>query len=274
MPYFAVDDGMYDHPKFDGLSDAAVALWAKAGSWSMRYLTDGHVPADRVRKLGYEMEAAEELVRRGLWCGLLDGLQAGFRFHEWEKHQNSKAEVEKARDRWREEKRIKRAAKSDRKPEMSGPDSGVDSGKDSGPESFAPTQPNPITSSSKKAKPRKRGPRDDLFDLVRDTFESAHARAHEVHQGVQASLVAQVVTWALGIPAETREATIKRAIAGFFLDPFWRGEGSHPFVMFAKAPGQFVKHADAHGAAVSGFKLAVGERLSSIGADGTSKLKW
>jgi hypothetical protein len=136
VPYFAVDDGMYDHPKFDGLSDTAVALWTKAGSWCARYLKDGEVPADRVLKLGYTPSVADELVRAGLWTGH----RTGFRFHQWERHQFSKADVEKKRERWREEKRRQRGLKSQYKPEMSGTDSGVESG----PVSECPIPSHPI----------------------------------------------------------------------------------------------------------------------------------
>ncbi len=149
MPYFAVDDGLYDHPKFDGITDASLALWTRAGSWCMRYLTDGFVPSDRVRKLGYDTPQSDELVRRGIW----HGVQGGFRFHEWLKHQDSKADIEKHRDRWREEKRSKRRLKTHGKQEMSGSDSDAESGVDSTCPN--PTQPNPTNSydSSTKSLP-------------------------------------------------------------------------------------------------------------------------
>lgn len=46
MPDFRVDDGFGNHPKTVGLSLEAIGLWTLAGAWSMRYLTDGHVPAE------------------------------------------------------------------------------------------------------------------------------------------------------------------------------------------------------------------------------------
>lgn len=114
MTAFRVDDGMYDHPKFEGLSDAALALWTRAGSWCGRYLNGGHVPADRVVKLGYGVPAAEELVSRGIWKrGCPPEMSTRtclscFHFHQWYQHQPSKDDVETSREKWREDKRRQR----------------------------------------------------------------------------------------------------------------------------------------------------------------------
>lgn len=76
MTWFRVDDGFYDHPKvvqlFDDPEDAviAIALWAMAGSWASKQLTDGVVPAQVLRRLlpGVDCErGAAALVRVGLW---------------------------------------------------------------------------------------------------------------------------------------------------------------------------------------------------------------
>lgn len=102
--WFRVCDTLYDHPKFYDASDAAVALWVRAGSWCMRNLTDGRVPAGMVARLGSE-EAAAELVKRGLWRRVRGG---GYRFHDWAQYQPTRAQVEADRksarlrqERWR-----------------------------------------------------------------------------------------------------------------------------------------------------------------------------
>lgn len=150
MTYFAVDDGFWAHPKTDGLSDGAVALWTKAGSWSSRYLTDGKVPARTIAKLGHTMEQAEELVHAGLWAGLLDGVHCGFLFHQWQDHQPTKESVEKKRARWRSTQRGKRAAESLRNSGMSTLDTTEDSALESKCPSPSPS-PSPVPEEEKSA---------------------------------------------------------------------------------------------------------------------------
>lgn len=116
MTWFKVDDGFYDHPKVEALANgehyvSAVALWTLAGSWCAKYLTDGHVPRSRVVRLGLPMEAAEELVRVGLWTEEDDG----FRFYGWTEYQPTREEVEARRAQDRDRKREARAVKSARR---------------------------------------------------------------------------------------------------------------------------------------------------------------
>lgn len=66
------------------LDPAAVSLWVRAGSYCARHDTTGYVPAGVVRILGYQPEAARELVKSGMWREV----EGGFRFHEWRKHQD------------------------------------------------------------------------------------------------------------------------------------------------------------------------------------------
>lgn len=139
MTYFKVDDGFWAHPKVEPLSTKAVALWCKAGSWSARYLTDGHIPARTLSKLDHADSEAGELVRAGLW----DLAPDGFVFHQWEEHQQTKAEVEEEREKWRNEKRRQRTAKSKAKSQMSG----TESGELSATVSRGPLRSDPILSS-------------------------------------------------------------------------------------------------------------------------------
>lgn len=105
MPWFQVDDGFHAHPKVFSLSMAAVGVWVLGGSWSARYLTDGAVPAGMVTRLGGSPEHAAELVAAGLWSETPEG----FQFHEWEKVQPLKADVEAERAAARERMRAVRA---------------------------------------------------------------------------------------------------------------------------------------------------------------------
>lgn len=108
MTWFKVDDTFSDHPKVDELSLAAVGLWTLAGSWSARNLTDGRVTRARVAKFGGTSSEVTELVDAGLWT--VDG--DGWKFHEWEEYQPTKAETETKRREARERMRKVREKRS------------------------------------------------------------------------------------------------------------------------------------------------------------------
>ena len=74
MPWGRIDDDLYDHPKVLELGAhrlTCMGLYALALSWCNRYLTDGYIPSDRVKKLGGTPALAERLVRVGLWDKVL-----------------------------------------------------------------------------------------------------------------------------------------------------------------------------------------------------------
>lgn len=103
---FQVDPDFYDHPKSIGLSDAATALWVRAGSYSTAKLLDGFVPEHVLVTLSRTAEAAaEELVARGLWRRR----RGGFQFHQWEQRNLTRARVETDRAHDRDKKKRQRA---------------------------------------------------------------------------------------------------------------------------------------------------------------------
>ncbi|MFW8622498.1 hypothetical protein ACOI1A_00835 [Corynebacterium glutamicum] len=104
MAWFKVDDGFWSHPKVLLLSDSAVALWVKAGTYSCQHLTDGEIPRQLLRFLGTE-SAADELVESGLW----NATDQGFRFHDWDDYQETSDAVKQRRDQARERQRKRRA---------------------------------------------------------------------------------------------------------------------------------------------------------------------
>jgi 5-methylcytosine-specific restriction endonuclease McrA len=71
MPWFLVDDGFYSHPftlRVLATEPAALGLWAAAGSWSSRHLTDGVVPDPGLPLLfPGAVQLAPALVTGGLW---------------------------------------------------------------------------------------------------------------------------------------------------------------------------------------------------------------
>lgn len=116
MPWFKVDDGWWCHPKSLTLSDAAVALWTRSGSWSAQQLTDGGVPRDALPMLRGRPRAAGELVDVGLWAPTV----TGWEFHDWTDYQPTRAQVEADRSAaaarvaaWRERQRTRKRGDGD-----------------------------------------------------------------------------------------------------------------------------------------------------------------
>jgi hypothetical protein len=103
---FQVDPDFYDHPKTIDLSDAATALWTRAGSYSTAKLLDGFVPDGALTRLSKVAdEASGELVRRGLWRRV----RGGFQFHQWGERNLTRERIEADRKHEREKKRRQRA---------------------------------------------------------------------------------------------------------------------------------------------------------------------
>ena len=103
MTWFKVDDGFWSHPKTAMLSDAAIALWVRAGAYSCQHLTDGVISKPVLRMVGTH-EAADELIACGLWIEVDDG----WRFHDWEKYQETREAVVKRREAWRDRQKQSR----------------------------------------------------------------------------------------------------------------------------------------------------------------------
>jgi hypothetical protein len=148
LPWFKIDDGFWSHPKTLQLSDGAQALWMRAGSWSMDHLTDGFVPDFALPVLRAKPRYVNELRAVSLWFSTKDGNQ----FHDWDKYQPTKEQVESDRDAAAERKRKSRE-KSRRDMPVTGDVSSPDA-------AHTPTRPDPTHSSSKEEEtPRKRGSR-------------------------------------------------------------------------------------------------------------------
>jgi hypothetical protein len=104
MVWFKIDDGFWSHPKVLELSDAAVALWTRAGSYCAGHLTNGTVKRSTLRVLAADRDAAVELVLAGLW----DETPEGWTFHDWEVYQPTREQVEAERAAATERKRVSR----------------------------------------------------------------------------------------------------------------------------------------------------------------------
>ena len=158
MSWFRIDDGFYDHPKAADVSNAAIGLWARAGSYCSRYLTDGAVSRTFVRSWGTTKQAAE-LVKAGLWTEDADG----WRFHDWTQSNPTRAEVEERRAEDAERKREARKSRSNRRERPTGNPSDVrpDGGEDSArtPQGLRPdVQPDNSQTSDRSPRARARVP--------------------------------------------------------------------------------------------------------------------
>lgn len=96
MPWFKVDDRFWSHPVTSELSDAATALWIRAGSWSACHLTDGEIPKSKLKAFGSRMRAAQELVDAGLWS--YSATSETFSIQNWARYQPEKAQILKKRE--------------------------------------------------------------------------------------------------------------------------------------------------------------------------------
>lgn len=96
--YVRIHDGMPDHPKVDGLSDAAFRLLITMWCWCARHLTDGAVPAATWGKRGTQ-KARDELVAAGLVDLHADG---SVEMHDYTVHQRTAEEVKQLREARRE----------------------------------------------------------------------------------------------------------------------------------------------------------------------------
>lgn len=99
MTWFKMDDSFGSHPKVLGIPRkdraAAIGLWAMAGVWCARNLTDGYLGEHMVDELGVPKRYAAMLVNAGLW----DVESDGYRFHDWHDYQPSAADMKQARAR-------------------------------------------------------------------------------------------------------------------------------------------------------------------------------
>lgn len=134
MTWFKVDDKFWSHRKTRTLSDAAVALWVRAGSYSGDHLTDGVIETHDIEFLNGTKSAAEELVTAGLWLHHV----RGYCFHDWTEYQPTKAKRDAERASWRERQARSRKSDTSSLPVPSRPESRRESRRDT---TVTPTPP-------------------------------------------------------------------------------------------------------------------------------------
>ena len=98
MTWVRLDDQFADHPKVTGLSCEAFRLHITAMCWTSAQLTDGVVPFQAMRRLGWFCDdpqtAASELVESGAW----DLHPDGYTIHDYLDYNPSREQVQKERE--------------------------------------------------------------------------------------------------------------------------------------------------------------------------------
>lgn len=166
MPWGRIDDSLYDHPKLDRLGTqrmAAMGLWLVAISWCNRHLTDGHLPADRIGRLGGTKVQAEALVV----AELFDTTADGYLVHDFLLFNPSRKDVEEERRRSRERMAQHRA----------------NTGRSNGGSSDAVQVPRPIR--TVPTIPSRSEPRVDTQKMTNDEQKAAYIAAQSKRTGVE-----------------------------------------------------------------------------------------
>jgi hypothetical protein len=88
VTWVKLDDGFADHPKIEALSGDSYRAFIGGLCYCARFLTDGHIPATRIKKLGGR-KVLSELDRAGLWEPNGDGVNV----HDYLIYQESRAAV-------------------------------------------------------------------------------------------------------------------------------------------------------------------------------------
>lgn len=114
MSWFMIDDRFHAHPKISSLPNAAVGLWAKAGSWCAEFETDGVIPRQQVRALRGSAVQIQALVDAGLWTqSVNENGVIVFTFRDWGDYQQTREQRSNRRRIERESKARRRGCNAD-----------------------------------------------------------------------------------------------------------------------------------------------------------------
>jgi hypothetical protein len=123
MAWIRLDDGFADHPKVLAAGVEAAWLYVCGLCYASRQLTDGFIPAPKIRQLVTTREAdalAERLVVVGLW----ERVEGGYAVHDYLDYQTSAATVKAERNGNAERQAQWRARQAEKKRGGSPPGSG------------------------------------------------------------------------------------------------------------------------------------------------------
>jgi hypothetical protein len=114
MPDFRVAETAPEHPKLRAAGLPAFGLWAAAGAYAMRELTDGWVPEYWITTWPSGKRQAAALVKVGLWSREERTGIPGYRFHDWTDYQRPAAKIHEERAKGRERAQRSRARNGER----------------------------------------------------------------------------------------------------------------------------------------------------------------
>jgi hypothetical protein len=107
--FFTPDDDFHDRDDTWDLPDSAVALLARAGSWSARNHRNGFVPSSQLARFSSDPQAVRELIRRAIFRKVKGGCQ----FTDWARWGELAEEIERKRNDAAERQRRHRAKKKE-----------------------------------------------------------------------------------------------------------------------------------------------------------------
>lgn len=146
MPWIKVDDHFDEHPKLARVGPLGWSLWLAGLAYCNRNLTDGFIPYITARRLvsweflmprdGSDVEQVWSIgINTGMHgedvdsdlvigllidAGLWEEVTAGYRVHDYQEYQPSKADVVAERQKWADKKRRGRQSHGDSRGDSGG----------------------------------------------------------------------------------------------------------------------------------------------------------
>lgn len=102
-----IDDRIWCHPKFTGLTDAQFTAYVKGVAYSAGMGTRGYLSTDQQRLMFVHPRTRVGLIKAGLWDA--HGSNGDVRIHDWDEH-NGKRDERRARDRERKREARRQSA--------------------------------------------------------------------------------------------------------------------------------------------------------------------
>jgi len=117
MPWLRIDENAMEHPKITGLPDGAFRLWVQGLAYCQKFLTDGVIVDIGLRSLrAYSQKRKGCLTDVGLW----DIIEAGVTVHDFLDWNDSREQVQSARQGARERMQKLRGSSREQTPKFAG----------------------------------------------------------------------------------------------------------------------------------------------------------
>ncbi len=204
--------GFPRHRKVSRLSDAAYRLWSSAIDHAREQRTDGFIePADLAiiprggGQVGWKMSVAKELVTNGNW----DEVEGGWQIHGFLTWQDSRAEVDRAREKARERMNVVRGNKSRSSEDVRANSEGTSNEVRSGT-SDSPSDSDLSEEAIKSAKPNRKTRAGSWRRFPADYEPTDQHRQIAAERGVDLPLeLAKIRDWEFSKPRTDPAATLR-----------------------------------------------------------------